>query len=82
MSMEQSTKEMTLVNLSDASNMLVVLRSNLNQLIDQCEFENRYPSIQELRDLKEYIDDASIYVKKAKEAVINESTRTSKTWIS
>ena len=80
--MEQSTKEMTLVNLSDASNMLVVLRSNLDQLINQCEFENRYPSIQELRDLREYIEDASIYVKKAKEVIINEPTRTSKTWIS
>ena len=82
MKMGQSAKELTLVNLSDASNMLVVLRSNLDQLVNQCEFENRYPSIQELRDLREYIEDASIYVKKAKEAIINEPTRTSKTWIS
>lgn len=80
--MGQSAKELTLVNLSDASNMLVVLRSNLDQLVNQCEFENRYPSIQELRDLREYIEDASIYVEKAKEAIINEPTRTSKTWIS
>lgn len=82
MNMEQSTKEMTQINLSDASNMLVVLRCNLDQLINQCEFENRYPSIQELRDLREYIEDASIYIKKAKEVIINESTRTSKTWTS
>lgn len=82
MNMGQSAKELTLVNLSDASNMLVVLRSNLDQLVNQCEFENRYPSIQELRDLREYIEDASIYVEKAKEAIINEPTRTSKTWIS
>lgn len=82
MNMEQSAKEMTLINLSDASNMLVILRCSLDKFINQCEFENRYPSIQELRDLREYIEDASIYVKKAKEAIINEPTRTSKTWIS
>ena len=77
-----NAKEVILANLSDTSNMLTVLRYNLDQLIDQCEFENRYPSIQELRDLKEYIDDASIYVKRTKEGIINEPTRTSKTWIS
>ena len=79
--MEQSTKETILANLSDASNMLTVLRYNLDELINQCEFENRYPSIQELRDLKEYIDDAGIYVKRTKEGIINEPTTTSKTWI-
>jgi hypothetical protein len=61
--------------------MLTVLRYNLDELINQCEFENRYPSIQELRDLKEYIDDAGIYVKRTKEGIINEPTTTSKTWI-
>lgn len=77
--MEQSAKELTLVNLSDASQTLVILRLTLDKFIDKCEFENRYPSIQELRDLREYIEDASIYVKKAKEAIINEPARTSKT---
>ena len=80
--MEQSTKETILANLSDASNMLVILRLTLDKFINQCEFENRYPSIQELRDLKEIIEDASIYVKRTKEGIINEPTRTSKTWIS
>ena len=79
--MEQKAKGMILDNLSDASEMIVVLRYNLDKLIDQCEFENRHPSIQELRDLKEYIDDAGIYISKAQE-LINEPTRTSKTWIS
>lgn len=69
MNMEQSTKEMILVNISDTSNMLVVLRCNLRRLINQCEFENKYPSIQELRDLSEYIENASTYVKKAEKAV-------------
>lgn len=64
-----STKEIILANLGDASQMLVVLRLTLDKFIGQCELENRYPSIQELRDLKEYIEDASIYVRKAKEAV-------------
>lgn len=77
-----STKEITLINLSDASQTLNILRLTLNSLIKQCEFENRYPSIQELRDLREYIENASIYVKKAKEGIINEPTRTSKTWTS
>ena len=77
-----STKEITLINLSDASQKLNILRLTLDKLINQCEFENRYPSIQELRDLREYIEDASIYVKKAKEGIINEPTRTSKTWTS
>lgn len=77
-----STKEIALINLSDASQTLNILRLTLDKLINQCEFENRYPSIQELRDLKEYIDDASIYVKRTKEGIINESTRTSKTWTS
>lgn len=77
-----SAKEVILANLSDASQMLVILRSTIDKFIDQCEFENRYPSIQELRDLKEIIDDASIYVKRTKEGIINEPTRTSKTWIS
>lgn len=69
MNMEQSTKEMILVNISDTSNMLVVLRCNLRRLINQYEFENKYPSIQELRDLSEYIENASTYVKKAEKAV-------------
>lgn len=72
MNMEQSTKEMTLINLSDASQTLVILRLTLDKFIGKCEFENRYPSIQELRDLREYIEDASIYIKNAKAAVINE----------
>lgn len=75
-----SAKEIILANLGDASQMLVILRLTLDKFIGQCEFENRYPSIQELRDLREYIEDASTYVKKAKAAVINEPTRTSKTW--
>ncbi len=77
-----STKEIILTNLDDASQMLVILRRTLDKFIDQCEFENRYPSIQELRDLKEIIEDASIYVKRTKEGIINEPTRTSKTWTS
>lgn len=77
-----SAKEIALINLSDASQTLNILRLTLDKLINQCELENRYPSIQELRDLREYIEDASIYVKKAKAAVINEPTRTSKTWTS
>lgn len=77
-----STKEIALINLSDASQTLNILRLTLDKLINQCEFENRYPSIQELRDLREYIEDASIYAKKAKEGIINEPTRTSKTWTS
>lgn len=77
-----SAKEITLINLSDASQTLNILRLTLDKLINQCEFENRYPSIQELRDLREYIEDASTYVKKAKEGIINEPTRSSKTWTS
>lgn len=77
-----STKEIILANLDDASQMLVILRCTLDKFIDQCEFENRYPSIQELRDLKEIIEDASTYLKRTKETVINEPTRTSKTWTS
>nr|DAG99094.1 MAG TPA: hypothetical protein [Crassvirales sp.] len=76
-----STKEIALINLSDASATLVILRYNLDMLIDRCEFENRYPSIQELRNLREHIDDTSTYIARAQEQ-INEPTRTSKTWIS
>lgn len=79
--MEQSEKEVILSSLSDASGLLIDLWNNLDSLIERCEIENRYPSIQELRDLKEYIDDAGIYITKAQE-LINEPTRTSKTWIS
>lgn len=59
-----STKGMILDSLSDASEMIVVLRYNLDKLIDQCEFENRHPSIQELRDLKEQMDDAETFITK------------------
>jgi hypothetical protein len=79
--MEQSTKETILANLSDASATLVVLEHNLDMLIDRCEFENRYPSIQELRNLREHIDDTSTYIARVQEQ-INEPTRTSKKWIS
>lgn len=66
-----NTKEIALINLRDASQMLVILRYNLDILIDQCEFENRYPSIKELRNLREHVDDADTYVKRAKESIIN-----------
>lgn len=72
---------MILSNLSDASGSIIDLWNNLDSLIERCEVENRYPSIQELRDLKEYIDDANTYISRAQEQ-INEPTRTSKTWIS
>ena len=79
--MQQSKKEVILGSLSDASEMLIVLWNNLDNLIEQCEIENRYPSIQELRILKEYIDDANIYIKRTEE-IINQPDKTSKTWIS
>lgn len=79
--MEQSKREIILSNLSDASGLLIDLWNNLDSLIERCEVENRYPSIQELRDLKEYIDDVNTYISRAQEQ-INETTRTSKTWIS
>lgn len=81
MNMEQSKREIILSKLSDASGSLIDLWNNLDNLIERCEIENRYPSIQELRDLKECIDDANVYISKAQE-LINEPTRTSKTWIS
>lgn len=67
--MEQSKKGKLLDNLGDASEMLIIMRYNLDKLINQCEFENRHPSIQELRDLKEYIDDADIYISRAQEVI-------------
>ena len=79
--MEQSKREIILSNLSDASGSLIDLWNNLDSLIERCEVENRYPSIQELRDLKECIDETSTYISRAQEQ-INEPTRTSKTWIS
>nr|DAI59143.1 MAG TPA: c-phycoerythrin [Crassvirales sp.] len=79
--MEQSKREMILSSLSDASGSLIDLWNNLDSLIERCEVENRYPSIQELRDLKECIDDTNVYISKAQE-LINEPTRKSKTWIS
>ena len=81
MNMEQSKREIILSNLSDASGSLIDLWNNLDGLIERCEVENRYPSIQELRDLKECIDDTNVYISKAQE-LINEPTRTSKTWTS
>ncbi len=81
MNMGQSKREIILSNLSDASGWLIDLWNNLEDLIELCEIENRYPSIQELRDLKECIDDTNAYISKAQE-LINEPTRTSKTWIS
>nr|DAW07580.1 MAG TPA: hypothetical protein [Bacteriophage sp.] len=79
--MEQSTKETILANLSDASGLLIDLWNNLDSLIERCEIENRCPSIQELRYLREHIDDTSTYIARVQEQ-INEPTRTSKTWIS
>jgi hypothetical protein len=79
--MEQSKREIILSNLSDASGELIDLWNNLEDLIERCEIENRYPSIQELRNLKECIDDTNVYISKAQE-LINEPTRTSKTWTS
>jgi len=81
MNMEQSKRKIILSNLSDASGSLIDLWNNLDNLIERCEIENRYPSIQELRDLKECIDDTNVYISKAQK-LINEPTRTSKTWIS
>lgn len=66
-----SAKEIALINLSDASNILTLLRYNLDVLIDRCEFENRYPSIQELRNLRGHVDDADTYVKRTKGSIIN-----------
>ena len=76
--MEQSKREIILSNLNDASGSLIDLWNNLDSLIERCEVENRYPSIQELRDLKEYIDDANTYISRVQEQ-INEPTRTGKT---
>lgn len=69
MDMEQSKREIILSNLSDASGSLIDLWNNLDSLIERCEAENRYPSIQELRDLKECIEDASIYISRAQEQI-------------
>ena len=60
--MEQSKREIILSNLSDASGSLIDLWNNLDSLIERYEVENRYPSIQELRDLKEQIDDAETFI--------------------
>lgn len=62
MDMEQSKREIILSNLSDASGSLIDLWNNLDSLIERCEVENRYPSIQELRDLKEQMDDAETFI--------------------
>lgn len=62
MNMEQSKREIILSNLSDASRSLIDLWNNLDSLIERCEVENRYPSIQELRDLKEQMDDAETFI--------------------
>lgn len=69
MDMEQGKREIILSNLSDASGSLIDLWNNLDSLIERCEAENRYPSIQELRDLKECIEDASIYISRAQEQI-------------
>lgn len=60
--MEQSKREIILSNLSDASGSLIDLWNNLDSLIERCEVENRYPSIQELRDLKERMGDAETFI--------------------
>lgn len=60
--MEQSKREIILSSLSDASGSLIDLWNNLDSLIERCEVENRYPSIQELRDLKEQMDDAETFI--------------------
>lgn len=60
--MEQSKREIILSNLSDASGSLIDLWNNLDSLIERCEVENRSPSIQELRDLKEQMDDAETFI--------------------
>lgn len=52
-------------SIGDTQVALSSLRVRLNKLIDRCEFENRYPSIQELRDLKEHIDDAQTFIIRA-----------------
>ena len=62
MNMDQSKREIILRNLSDASGSLIDLWNNLDSLIERCEVENRYPSIQELRDLKEQMDDAETFI--------------------
>lgn len=62
MNMEQSKREIILSNLSDASGSLIDLWNNLDSLIERCEVKNRYPSIQELRDLKEQMDDAETFI--------------------
>ena len=62
MNMEQSKREIILSNLNDASGSLIDLWNNLDSLIERCEVENRYPSIQELRDLKEHIDDTETFI--------------------
>lgn len=67
--MEQSKREIILSNLSDASGSIIDLWNNLDSLIERCEVENRHPSIQELRDLRGYIEDASIYISRAKESI-------------
>lgn len=58
-------------SIGDTQVALSNLRVKLNNLIDICEFENRYPSIQELRDLKEHIGDAEVFVIRAHK-IINE----------
>lgn len=60
--MEQSKREIILSSLSDAPGSLIDLWNNLDSLIERCEVENRYPSIQELRNLKEQMDDAETFI--------------------
>lgn len=67
--MEQSEKEVILSSLSDASGSLIDLWNNLDSLIERCEAENRYPSIQELRNLREHIDDTSTYIARVQEQI-------------
>ena len=67
-------------SISDASIAVSELRDRFDKLIDRYEAENRYPSIRELKDVMGFIDGIAIPIQKALE-LINEPTRTSKTWI-
>ena len=68
-------------SISDASVAMSELRARFDKLIDRCEMENRYPSIRELKDMMGFIDGVAIPIQRAQE-LINEPTRTSKTWTS
>lgn len=81
MNNETTQRIRILDSISDASVAVSELRARFDKLIDRCEVENRYPSIRELKDMMGFIDGVAIPIQRAQE-LINEPTRTSKTWTS